>query len=221
MTREDQLRSTAGISASLFSTVDQPPISLYKVGGSLLTLPDLGERLGNLLQRQSESCPLLIAGGGATADLVREWDHIHNLGNETAHWLALESVRLNEELLRTIVSRATIVDDEREAMAAWRVEQVPILSVVKFLRAREATNPHRLPHCWDVTSDSIAAWVTLELNAAELILLKSRDCPAKWDDHTDDELLVDGYFSNFVPMLNRLGWVNMRADHLQIEWLCH
>lgn len=48
--------------------------------------------------------------------------------------------------------------------------RVPILAPFRWLRAADP-----LPHLWDVTSDSIAAWLAAQLNARRLILLKSVD----------------------------------------------
>ena len=45
-----------------------PPLVVYKVGGSLFSLPDLAERLRQLWQLQPGTSPLLVVGGGAAAD---------------------------------------------------------------------------------------------------------------------------------------------------------
>ena len=58
-----------------------PPIMVYKIGGSLLLLHDLAARLLKLLSRSPHCRSLLIVGGGATTDVVRRWDTIHQLGD--------------------------------------------------------------------------------------------------------------------------------------------
>jgi len=47
-----------------------------------------------------------------------------------------------------------------------------------------------LPHTWDVTSDSIAAFVAGALDARRLILIKPDSAPAE---------PVDRYFSTILP----------------------
>ncbi|MDC0274171.1 hypothetical protein OAK91_05515, partial [Planctomycetaceae bacterium] len=66
---------------------------VYKLGGSLLDLPDLGQRLMRLWSRRpEEERRLLIVGGGKFADVVREWDARFGLGDEDAHELAVMSL---------------------------------------------------------------------------------------------------------------------------------
>ena len=69
-------------------------VVIYKVGGSLLELPDLPRRLQDVVR--PDVCPLFVIGGGRTADLVREWDRLHQLGEERSHGLALKAMQLNE-----------------------------------------------------------------------------------------------------------------------------
>src|SRR6516164_6648499 len=72
-----------------------PEIITIKIGGSLFDLPRLGERLSTFLLELSPHLPVLVAGGGAIADHVREMDTRQGLGDEKAHWLALRAVTLN------------------------------------------------------------------------------------------------------------------------------
>lgn len=196
--------------------------TVYKVGGSLLTLPDLSERLRDLLDRRQERRPLLIVGGGTVADVVRGWDRLHGLGEERAHRLALTSLRLNEALLAELLPRACIVNGRDEAADAWSDDRFPILSAENFL-AREETSVapgERLPHTWDVTSDSIAAWVVLRWPADELILLKSVSLPGDHDALSSGTGgLVDRHFRQMALRLPRIGWVNFRsADGVVQRW---
>jgi hypothetical protein len=57
---------------------------------------------------------------------------------------------------------------------------VPILDPHQFALDDEAS-ADRLPHCWQVTSDSIAARVAIVAEAAEVILLKSISIPEEMD----------------------------------------
>ncbi len=189
---------------------------VYKIGGSLLSLPDLAARIRAVLQQQSGTQPLLVAGGGRTADLVRDWDEIHQLGDETAHWLALRSLTLNQALLLELLPNARIVTDRAAAADAWTAGHLPIICAHSFLRAEE----HRLreeepgaclPHNWDVSSDSVAAWIALNWPASELVLLKSTDMPNGCNIETAaTDGFVDGYFPILGRRVNRISWVNAR-----------
>ena len=50
---------------------------------------------------------------------------------------------------------------------ALKAGSVPVLAPLRWLR-----NADPLPHSWDVTSDSIAAWMAGEFGAADLLLVK-------------------------------------------------
>ena len=170
-----------------------------KIGGSLFDWPELFPRLAALLASESRRV-LLIAGGGAAADLVRDWDRRHCLGAERAHRLAIRSMRLGEALLADRLPEAAVVADIQEATRAWKNGSLPILNVEAWLAREAAENRPALPPSWDVTSDSIAARVARRWNA-DLLLVKStsperangqfvdrrfaefaRDLPVEWCD---------------------------------------
>ncbi|MCC7424690.1 MAG: hypothetical protein IT428_30850 [Planctomycetaceae bacterium] len=192
--------------SAIRQVLDARPVVVYKLGGSLLDLPDLGERLGRIIESRPETLPLVIVGGGPTADLVRSWDRMHRLEEETAHWLALRAMQLNERLVVALLPETTTVEGRLQARDAWHSRRIPVLSTFEFLKSEECGLPtlsdnylstgsmssHRLPHRWDVTSDSIAAWIAMRWPARELILLKSTNEPANWREGSTD--FVDPMF---------------------------
>ncbi|MFN0199054.1 MAG: hypothetical protein ACKVT0_20080, partial [Planctomycetaceae bacterium] len=70
-------------------------IVVFKLGGSLLELPDLGIRVNHLLRFYQQSHrpvslqPLIVVGGGRITDVIRDWDRVHHLGDVSAHELAM------------------------------------------------------------------------------------------------------------------------------------
>ena len=79
------------------------PRTVFKLGGSLLGLANLPQILRAAFALRAESTPLLVVGGGRAANLVREWDELHALGDESSHTLALAAMRFNAEFLRRIL----------------------------------------------------------------------------------------------------------------------
>ena len=204
------------MAASAASTIT----TVYKLGGSLLTLPDLGARLRRLLDREGAARPLLVVGGGAAADLVRGWQQQHRFDDEAAHWLAIAAMGLNETLVHELLPNSCIVGDRAAAADAWDRGQWPILCAGQFLRAEERRAEEPLPHNWDITSDSIAAWVAIRWPAERLVLLKStsapqarRLCPAGQSPPN----AVDPYFERLHHQLHKVGWVNLRANEPVIQ----
>src|SRR5438552_385943 len=80
-----------------------PACTLIKVGGSLFDLPDLAARLRSLLAGITSQRLYLFPGGGPTADVVRQLDRLHGLGEELAHWLALRSLTVNAFFLQGLL----------------------------------------------------------------------------------------------------------------------
>ena len=173
----------------------RPPAAVVKVGGSLFDLPDLGPRLLQWLTQQPSRDLLLVPGGGAAADVVRQYDRWHALGEERAHWLALSALTFTAHLLASLLPRAVVVPDARAVAVEWAQENIPILDPYAFAQADEG-EPGSLPHSWEVSSDSVAARLARVSRAAELILLKSVSLPedVDWID-AGKRGLVDAHFA--------------------------
>lgn len=126
---------------------------VVKLGGSLHAhVPALVPIL-----RSSPRPLLIIPGGGKYADAVREAD----LDDEISHWKAIEAM---DTYGRFIASFGLPVIDTLAVP-----DHTSILLPSSCMRQYDP-----LPHSWDVTSDTIAAWVAATLQG-ELLLLKSVD----------------------------------------------
>ena len=195
-------------------------LTVLKIGGSLLTLPDLRCRLESILSRFANKRRLLVVGGGQVADVVRRWETVHAISDEAAHWLALRAMSLNEAFLHELLPDTVLVTDRHEIHAAWTSGLVPILWSECFLRTEESTGDLSLPHDWSVTSDSIAAWVAHRLNGQSLILLKSADLPSgKALDEAANAGLVDDHFPLAGAELS-ISWINVQSDPRKlVAWM--
>jgi aspartokinase-like uncharacterized kinase len=173
---------------------------IVKVGGSLFDWPDFAVRLERWLAAQPTPKLALVPGGGSTANVVRELDRQHGLGDEAAHWLALQAMTLNGHFLAELLKhrRPVLSGDAATWPGLWREGKLPILDGYAFADADER-RPEHLPHRWDVTSDSVAARVAVVANARRLILLKSVAVSAvtTWDDAARQGV-VDPHFGSIV-----------------------
>jgi aspartokinase-like uncharacterized kinase len=185
---------------------------VVKVGGSLYDLPDLGLRLRRWLDELATRAILLVPGGGALADVVRALDRVHGLGEESAHWLALQALSLNARFLANLLGFEVV---------GWfdtsRIEEPLILDCHAFAVADEG-EPGGLPHWWGVTSDSIAARVARLLNARRLVLLKSITIPegTNWREAARRGW-VDQYFAEAAAGDLEVRAINMRELSLARE----
>jgi aspartokinase-like uncharacterized kinase len=195
---------------------------VYKIGGSLFDLPELPLVIRRVLTQRPDSSPLLVAGGGRAADLVREWDSVHELGRDSAHALALEAMDLGASLLAHFLPEARLVRSEEQVRMAAGDHAVSILCAGCFIKAAQAEGHAALEHSWRVTSDSIAAWTAHVLGATELVLVKSRDVSCEMTFSAAAQAgLVDEYFPTIAENLLMVGWVNARTDAPVIErWTC-
>jgi aspartokinase-like uncharacterized kinase len=186
------------------------PCWVIKVGGSLFDWPELAERLRRWLESLGRRELLLVPGGGATADVIRDFDRCHDLGEERAHWLALRALTLNAHFLRDLLPNGAGIQSLADAPACWQRGDVPILDAEAFCRADEL-RPGCLPHAWSVTSDSIAARVARVAGAAKLVLLKSTDLPpgTGWRE-AGQSRLVDPVFGEALGHAPEVDWVNLR-----------
>ncbi len=178
---------------------------VVKLGGSLYDLPDLRERLSVFLNQLPQGRIVIVPGGGATADVVREWDRVHRLGEETAHWLALRSLTFNAYWLQEMLSGAIVSavieqdyleDSNQEDRSRW-----VLLDAFRFAQGDEG-RPGALPHIWDATSDSVAARVAVVVRATGLILLKSVTIPEEMEwNRVSEKGFVDPVFPNILQQV--------------------
>ncbi len=203
------------------------PIAVLKVGGSLLSLPDLSVRLGAVvceLRKRENVRLLLVCGGGEAADIVRRWQALHGIPDDAAHWLAFRAVSLNEALLSHLLPDALAVQTRAQMKTAWDAERLPILAADLFVRTEERDADAPLPHNWSVTSDSIAAWVAQRIGSerigcARVVLLKSCNLP---DGIGLGEAAARGLVDSQFPVIAKslaVTWANLRDDVPRLtEW---
>lgn len=198
-------------------------VVIVKVGGSLYDLRDLGTRLAAVCRLLTNAVPVLFPGGGPTADLVRGWHQLFVLSEDTSHELAIHSLRLNAQLLAKIVPGARPAYDEIMVAAHHQKGRLSILDPWHRLFEFEQKFPDEAPpHHWDVTSDSLAAWVTIHWPATELLLLKSVPCPESTVTEAALAGLVDPYFPGLAGRIPRINWCCLRDEQPTIRpWLDH
>jgi aspartokinase-like uncharacterized kinase len=197
---------------------------VVKVGGSLLGWHMLPARLAAFLVSRHNAFPterpILIAGGGAAAELVRVIDRAHGLGDATAHDLALRALDLTAAVLAELLPRSMLAEGIEALFSAWMSEQIPIVVPRALLDHFERTGVAPLPRSWDVTSDTIAAWIASNMGAVSLVLLKSASLPpgASPEDAARLEL-VDPIFPRAARALPRVEYLNLRDPEAALQIL--
>ncbi len=170
-----------------------PVDTVIKLGGSVLRDPSglaSAVEIVNALPRDAGL--LIVPGGGPFADAVRDADRALRFGDEAAHWMAILAMDQVAHILADRLDRATLVETA-DAIDRAGMHGRPVLAPYRLLRAADAL-PGALPHTWDVTSDSIAAWFAGRLGARRLILVKAI-APSAGGLRS----LVDPYFGIALP----------------------
>jgi aspartokinase-like uncharacterized kinase len=158
-----------------------------KLGGGLLDQNGAFERVTEALATSGAGRPLLVVpGGGPFTEAVRAQCRYLHIDDDTAHWMAILGMDQYAHVLAGRIRTAALVERERDIPLALAAGRIPILAPYQWLRAADP-----LPHSWDVTSDTIAAWFAGVLGAARLILLK----PVAGDPLQ----LADPYFPRALP----------------------
>ncbi len=143
---------------------------VIKVGGSLGRWGGLGKLLDGVAQWKGTTNVLVIPGGGVFADLVRAEYRRLGLTEHAAHRMAILAMDQYGLELCDLASRAAPASSLNQVMEVIRRGRLPI-----FLPSRSLARRDPFAHSWDVTSDSIAAYIAGRVGADALLLLKSVD----------------------------------------------
>jgi len=161
--------------------------TVVKVGGGLLSKAGAFDLVTEALTAFSPRRRLVIVpGGGPFADAVRTMFRRIKIGEDAAHWMAVLGMDQYAHALTARLPGAVLVEQQVEIAAARQAGRLPVLAPYRWVRAADP-----LPHTWDITSDSIAAWLAGMLGARRIVLIK----PAGGDPRK----LVDPLFIRTLP----------------------
>jgi len=156
-----------------------------KIGGSLGRSEILSPLLRTLEALRAEHRLLVVPGGGSFADLVRTEAAVFHLGETATHWMAILAMDQYGYLLADLGQATRTVRTPTEIEDALGDGAVPILLPSTLLLGGDP-----LPHSWDVTSDTIAAYIAISLGADLLVLLKDVDGVLTADPRKDPDAVL-------------------------------
>ncbi len=145
--------------------------AVIKVGGSLAEIHDALRALGRVLSHEAKRYRFVVVpGGGEFADAVRRLDERIGLSQSIAHRMAILSMDQYGLLLSGVFPNAVAAESLKAAQSSWAKKEVAILLPSKLLFTE---NP--LPPSWDVTSDSIAAYLAAKFKAKKVVFVTDVD----------------------------------------------
>jgi aspartokinase-like uncharacterized kinase len=145
-------------------------LTVVKVGGGLCATPGALDTVATALAAAGRRRRILVVpGGGRFADAVREFERTEPLSPDAAHWMAILGMDQYAHVLAERIP-APLVEEPGAIPVALGAAGVAVLAPYRWMRAADV-----LPHSWDATSDSVAAFVAGALDAERLILVKPVD----------------------------------------------
>jgi len=175
---------------------------VVKIGGSLAQGGSLSAWLDALKQGCSAPVPLrqsqiiVVPGGGAFADTARRLQCELHFDDHAAHHMALLAMEQFGLALGSLWPRLTRVETPAAIRRAWRMRMIPWWAPAQMALASAAP-----AKSWEMTSDSLAAWLAAELEAERLLLIKSADAGAEPEALCADLIaagIVDPLFGHFA-----------------------
>lgn len=141
---------------------------VIKLGGSLSRTDALVDCLNAAEKNYQGRAVVIVPGGGAFADQVRLAQQHWRFDDTTAHYMALLAMQQMALLFKglkpdfVIAHTVAAIQDQlgRQKTVIWSPDIIELDNAC-------------IEASWDITSDSLAAWLAKTLSATELILIKS------------------------------------------------
>ncbi|BAW81132.1 aspartate/glutamate/uridylate kinase [Candidatus Nitrosoglobus terrae] len=168
---------------------------VIKLGGSLYYSHTLSQWLQQLSAIGAGKF-VIVPGGGPFADQVRAAQKRWKITNIHAHAMALLAMGQFGYLLQSLAPKLCVANSCSHIHQALHQGQVPI-----WLPTTEVLNHPEIPATWEVTSDSLALWLSGQLKASRLILVKSAHIPDSSSISAQtlaQQGIVDTAFPNFL-----------------------
>ncbi len=176
-------------------------VTIVKLAGSLAYTSQFAAWLETLA---AWGGPLiLVPGGGAFADCVRAAQGAMGFNDTAAHRMALNAMGQFGIALAAYSDAFKLAASRDELDSALSVGAIPV-----WLPEKMVLGASDVPACWEVTSDSLAAWLAWTYGARRLLLIKASDlaAPGSVRDHAADKI-VDPLFPRFAAQSHAEVWL--------------
>jgi aspartokinase-like uncharacterized kinase len=132
---------------------------VVKLGGSLLGTPELKQWL-QLLAKGSDGRIVIVPGGGVFADTIRAQQAFGQYDDTAAHFMALLAMEQYGYVLQSLQPDLVAASSELEiAERSWQHR------AIVWMPSHMVLADEDIPQNWNVTSDSLAAWLAAKIGA--------------------------------------------------------
>ncbi len=146
---------------------------VVKIGGSLLSRPNLRSDLTQWFDHQAIAENLVIVGGGELVESVRRNDQLRPGNQIDIHWKCVELLEQTRVQLASLLDWDVVLSSEelnRRVSIGFAIDRPTLVAVRSFYDRQTDID---VPLDWRTTSDTIAAILAVRVAADELVLLKS------------------------------------------------
>jgi 5-(aminomethyl)-3-furanmethanol phosphate kinase len=181
---------------------------IVKLGGSHAFATHLKDWLGAIAEGAGRV--VIVPGGGPFADAVRAAQPQIGFDDRAAHHMSLLAMEQYGCALMSIGTGLAPASSIAAIRRVLRQRLLPVWSPIPMvLRAGE------VPRAWDMTSDSLAAWLAGRIGAKHLVLVKhiETSSPAVSARHLAARGIVDPLFPRFLAASGAQASVAGPADH--------
>jgi len=187
---------------------DRDKLIIVKVGGSHAFSKHLAAWLDALMLVAGRV--VIVPGGGPFADAVRTAQPTMGFDDLAAHRMALLAMEQFGCALAGLRPSLRLAESAAAIRATMRAGTVPVWAPTRMvLKAKD------VPTSWDVTSDSLAAWLAGVLGAKLLLLVKSSETPQGPVRAADLAArgVVDPCFPRFLAASGARAYLGGPSDH--------
>lgn len=161
---------------------------VVKLGGSLLETGKMFDCLKHIVSQNKQT--VVVCGGGLFANTVRAAQKKWHFDDIVAHEMAILAMQQTALMCQNLQPEFELFSKtqnfQNQRFAIW----LPDL---------EQLNNAEIEPSWNITSDTLAAWLANELDVDELVVVKSCeiDTALALSELTDQEI-IDAGFADFV-----------------------
>ena len=186
----------------------RPGVCIVKLGGSFAFSEELKPWLDPMAACAGRV--VLVPGGGPFADAVRSAQEKIDFEDWAAHHMALLAMEQYGCALVSLCAGLRLAATPIAIRRALRAGEVPVWSPLRMVLAA-----NDVPESWDVTADSLAAWLAGVLGAKRVLLVK-RIVPrggALSAHRLVAKGIVDPLFPKFLAASGAEGFIAGPRDH--------
>jgi len=140
------------------------PLTVFKLGGSHAYAPELRVWLKAIGRARGSA--VIVPGGGPFADAVRLAQKRMGFDDRAAHDMAMMAMAQFGRALMSFEPTLQLAASRAAIRRALMDKTIPVWAPQRMAGAAN------IPESWELTSDSLAAWLAREIGAKRLVLIK-------------------------------------------------